>query len=393
MTYKELFKTHPIIKKISAVQIIAYFGAWFSNVAIYSMLIDFKTSAFLISLVAAMHFMPGVLLAPFSGALLDRLPLKKLMVTLLLIELGMTLSFLMIRSGDDIWLLLILLFFRMGSASMFFSAEMTLMPKLINGVALQKANEIHSIIWSFTFTAGMALGGVVVNSYGVYNAFLIDALFFITALIFFIPMKLDIKPHNHKEKIFKMIKDGFIYIKQHKLALKLILLHASVGLTAFDTLVALLADFQYKHVIAVPLAIGLSNAVRAFALMIGPFFITHWVNKQRLTYLFIIQGITIIIWALTQFNFYLALCSLFLTGFVTTTLWSYTYALLQQNIEHGYLGRVLAYNEMFFMLSTVCTTLFIGLMANVVSLDTITIILGCAFLIVALYYKGIKQWI
>lgn len=391
MTYKELFSNYPIIKKISLIQLVAYFGAWFSNVAIYTMLIDFGTAPLIISIVAAMHFLPGVLLAPFSGALLDRLPLKRLMITLLCTELIMTLMFLTIRSGDDVWLLMLFLFIRMGAASMFFNAEMTLMPKLISGDALQKANEIHSIIWSFTFTAGMAAGGVVVNTLGVYNAFLIDSAFFITALLFFTPLRLDIKTKANGDKIFKMIKDGFIYIKEHPLAFKLILLHASVGLTAFDTLVALLADFEYKEVIAVPLAIGLSNAIRAFALMIGPLFITNWVNKQRLTYLFIFQGLAIIVWAFTQFDFYFALLSLFLTGFTTTTLWSYTYALLQNNIEDEFLGRSLAYNEMFFMLSTVTTTIFIGVMANYVSLVTITVILGIGFLVTAYYYKRVDE--
>lgn len=190
-----------------------------------------------------------------------------------------------------------------------------------------------------------------------------------------------------------MIKEGFLYIKNNKIIIHLILLHSCVGLTAFDTLVTLLADFHYKYIIAVPLAIGISNAVRAFALMVGPFLIGNWVNKENLTYLLIFQGITIICWAFLQFNFYLALIGLFLTGFATTTLWSYTYALLQKRIEPKYLGRVIAYNDMIFMLTNVATTMFIGLMASLISLDIITIIIGCAFFVMAFYYTRIKQWI
>jgi MFS family permease len=174
------------------VQIIAYFGAWFSNVAIFSMLVQFGASPFLISLVTAMLFLPAVIISPFSGALIDRLPLKNLMIFLLSIELVMTLCFLTITSIDDVWLLCVILFIRMGAASMFFSTEMVILPKIINGIALQKANEIHSIIWSFTYTAGMALSGIVVAIWGVKTAFIIDAVFFIFALLFFIPIKLDI---------------------------------------------------------------------------------------------------------------------------------------------------------------------------------------------------------
>jgi len=393
LTYRELLKNHKIVRQLSLVQLIAYFGAWFSNVAIFTLLVQFEVSSIIVSIVAAMNFLPGIILSPISGTIIDRTNIKKLMIILMSTELVMTLCFLFINEASDVWILMILLFIRMGAASMFFSTEMTLLPKIISGEALQKANEIHSIIWSFTYAAGMAISAFVVHSFGVKTAFIIDALFFVVSLLFFIPLKLQIKPSDIKESISSMIKDGFLYLKQNSIALKLILLHASVGLTSFDALVTLLADYEYKLVLAVPLAIGISNAVRAFALMVGPFIIGSWVNQKTLTYLFLMQGTAIIVWGLTSYNFYISLIGLFLTGFFTSTIWSYTYALLQEKVEHKYLGRTLAYNEMIFMLSNVITTLFIGFMASLVSLDIITIILGLAFYGVAYYYTRIQKWI
>jgi len=389
LTYRELFRTHKVLRQLSSVQFIAYFGAWFSNVAIYSMLIELGASAFLIATVAAMHLIPGIILAPFSGSIVDRFPVKKLMTVLLSIELTMTLGFMLINSLDDVWLLLLLLFIRMGSASMFFTTEMTLLPKLLSGEALVKANEIHSIIWSFTFTAGMAVGGIVVSIFGVKISFLIDGLFFLTALIILSQIHFDVEVEKVHKSILNSIKDGFAYLNKNRHLFHYMLLHASVGLTAFDTLVTLLADYKYKFIIAVPLAIGITNAIRAFALMIGPLLISNWISKKRILYVFIAQGLSIIIWALVQDNFYLGLVGMFLTGIATTTIWSYTYAMLQDEVEGKYLGRVLAYNEMVFMLGNVTTTFFIGIMASFVSLQFISISLGVAFLIVAYYYKRI----
>ncbi|MEA3290557.1 MAG: MFS transporter [Campylobacterota bacterium] len=389
MTYRELLKTHKIVRQLSLVQFIAYFGAWFSNVAIYSMLVDFGATAFVISLVTAMHMLPGVILAPFNGTIVDRFPVKPLMAALLATELIMTLCFISITSLNDVWLLLILLFIRMGSASMFFTAEMSLLPKILSGEALVKANELHSIIWSFTFTAGMAIGGIIVNLYGVTISFIIDGCFFLTALIILSQIDFRIKTKKHLDNIYESIKSGLVYIKNNKHLLHYMLLHASVGLTIFDALVTLLSDYEYRHVISVPLAIGITNAVRAFALMIGPLFISNWVNKERLFYVFIFQGITIIFWAFVQKDFYIGLVGMFMTGLFTTTIWSYTYAMLQEQVEPEYLGRVLAYNESMFMLTNVMTTLFIGLMASLAGLDIITIILGCGFLATAYYYKKV----
>lgn len=393
MNYRKLFREHKIIRDLSLVQFIAYFGAWFSNVAIYTMLVDFGSTEMAISVVTAMHFIPAILIAPLSGAIIDRVKIKPLMIFLLSTELLMTILFLTIDNKEQIWFLMILIFIRMSAASMFFSTEMSLLAKLLNGKPLQMANEIHSIIWSFTYAVGMAVSGFVVNSFGHKTAFIIDAIIFAVALIVFIRIDFVVKASQTTDKIFQLIKDGFIYIKNNKLILQLIFLHSSVGLTSFDALITILAKNEYKYIISVPLAIGLSNAVRAVALMFGPMFISKYVTKENLHYLLAFQGLAIILWSLTQSNFYISLISLFIVGLSTTTLWSFTYALLQNNCDEKYIGRVISYNDMFFMLACVVTTLFIGLMASLISTDIITILLGIGFLAFAFYYTRIFKWI
>ncbi|MFY9089733.1 MFS transporter [Arcobacter aquimarinus] len=393
MNYRKLFAEHKIIRDLSLVQFIAYFGAWFSNVAIYTMLVDFGSTELAISVVTAMHFLPAILIAPFSGAIIDRVKIKPLMIALLSIELLMTILFLTIDDKSEIWLLMIFIFIRMSAASMFFSTEMSLLAKLLNGKPLQKANEIHSIIWSFTYASGMAVSGFIVNAYGVKIAFIIDAFIFFTALVVFIRIDFVVKASIASDKILELIKDGFIYIKNNKIILHLIFLHSCVGLTSFDALITILAKNEYKYIISVPLAIGLSNAVRAVALMFGPILLSKYVTKENLHYLMIFQGISIILWGLVQENFYISLIALFIVGLSTTILWSFTYALLQDKCDEKYIGRVISYNDMFFMLACVLTTLFIGLMASLTSVDIITILLGVGFLAFAFYYTRILKWI
>ena len=393
MNYRKLFSEHKIVRDLSLVQFIAYFGAWFSNVAIYTMLVEFGSTEMAISMVTAMHFLPAILIAPFSGAIIDRVKIKPLMITLLCTELLMTLLFLTINDKSQIWFLMILIFIRMSAASMFFSTEMSLLAKLLNGKPLQMANEIHSIIWSFTYAVGMALSGFIVNSFGFKTAFMLDAFIFTVALIVFIRIDFVVKASITSDKILELIKDGFVYIKNNKIMLHLIFLHSCVGLTSFDALITILAKNEYKYIISVPLAIGLSNAVRAVALMIGPVIISKYVTKENLHYLMIFQGITIIFWGLTQSSFYISLISLFFVGLSTATLWSFTYALIQNKCDEKYIGRVISYNDMFFMLSCVATTLFVGLMASLTSTDIITILLGIGFLAFAFYYTRILKWI
>lgn len=391
--YFTFLRDNPIIRGLSLVNFIASFGAWFSTVAIYTMVVDFGSSELAIAIVTAMHFLPAILIAPFSGAIIDRVRIKPLMVTLLFIELCMTACFLLISNASDLWLLLIFIFIRMSAASMFFSSEMSLLAKLASGKELQTANEIQSIIWSFTYAVGMAASGFIVNLYGVKTAILIDVIIFILAFIVFLPIKINLEYKKVEEKILELMLDGLRYIKKNKIILHLIFLHASVGLTSYDALITILAKNEYKELIAVPLAIGLSNSVRAVALMIGPLFLNKIINKSNLQYLLAFQGLTIIVWAFAQSDFYLSLIALFFVGFSTAFLWSYTYALLQNYCDKKYIGRVISYNDMFFMFANVLTTLFIGSMAHITTTTVITVCLGFAFIFFAFYYTKIKALI
>lgn len=382
---------HPVIARLSLIQLISYFGTWFSQVAIFSMLISYGANESTIALVAAMGMLPAVILAPIIGIIIDRIPFKKLMMALLAIEIVMTLSFILIDSLEFVWLLMILIFIRSSAASLLFSAEMSLFPKIIEGQMLKNTNEIHSIIWSLCYASGMAIGGITTHYMGVDSAFLFDALLYSIAMMVLVGLQLSVEQEIHRLSSWEMLKDGVRYFLSNKKIVHLVLLHASLGLTSFDALVTLLADFTYKEIIAVPLAIGWMNAMRAVALTVGPFFVSKFVHKATLHYFFLLEGITIIIWSQLQFDFYIGLIGIFLAGFLTTTLWSYTYLIIQEEIDPQYMGRVISYNDMFFMLANVLVALFIGYGAQYgLSLESITLILGLGFIATALYYMWFR---
>ncbi|BAF72659.1 MFS transporter [Sulfurovum sp. NBC37-1] len=391
MTYRETLK-HPVVARLSLIQLISYFGTWFSQVAIFSMLVFFGADEMTIALTAAMAMLPAVVLAPLIGIVIDRVDFKKLMLAMLLVEIAATLCFIFIDSLAFVWVLMILIFLRSAAASLLFSAEMALFPKLLKGQMLKNTNEIHSIIWSFTYASGMAVGGIVTYYIGFDAAFVTDALLYSVAVLLLLGLRLKLEKSTHVSSVPKMLKEGFTYLKSERKLIHLIVLHASVGLTSFDALITLLADFRYKEFIAVPLAIGMMNATRALGLMIGPFFIGKIISKENLHWFFLLQGTAIVLWSLLEQHFYLALIGLFVTGFFITILWSYTYLLIQEATEPKYMGRVISYNDMVFMLTNVATALFIGSASKWgLSLEFITAALGLGFVFFSLYYGWFRK--
>jgi len=145
--------------------------------------------------------------------------------------------------------------------------------------------------------------------------------------------------------------------------------------------------------LAIPLAIGFINGFRAFALMIGPLFISKYVTTKSLHIFLTLQGVFIIIWSFIQKDFYLSLGWMFFLGFLTTTLWSFTYTLIQTHTKKEYLGRIVAYNDMLFLSTAAFTSFMTGFLAEKeMSLEGITILLGIGFFIGGIYFAWIIKY-
>ena len=384
---------HPVVAQLTLIQFISYFGTWFSQVAIASMMIEYGASPLAIAYIFMMIMLPAIVLAPISGWIIDRISFKKLMGILLLVEISMTLLFTTVNSLNDINLLMLFIFIRSTASSILFSAEMALFPKILQGEMLKKTNEIHSIVWSVCFALGMAIGGIVTYYFGYDTTFLIDVTLYCIAFMLLLRLQLILEPIKHTESAVNMMKSGFIYLKNHKKLIHLILLHATLGLTSFDTLLTLLADLHYKYVLAVPLAIGWINATRALAMTIGPLLLSKYINDKNLHYFFALQGIAIIGWSFIQHSYAMSIVAMLGMGLLTTSLWSYTYYMLQQEIEMKFLGRVIAYNDMIFMIFNTIVTLFVGYTAKMgLPLQTITFIMGLGFIFTAFYYQWFKKY-
>jgi len=390
--YISLLRHNITLRRLSIIQLLCYFSAWFSHMAIFTLLIDLDAPTWAISSAAAFTFLPAMLFAPFSGSLVDRIDTKKFMLLLIYIEVISVFFMLFINSLDFLFFMLFLIFFRMGSSSVYFQTEMSLLPKILTKKELKLANEIHSMIWSTSYALGMAISGIYVHFFGVKIAFITDILFFCIGIIILKNTKIPSLITKTNEKITSTIKQGYLYLRQNPKLIHLIILHSCMGFTAYDALVALLADLKYASVLAVPLTIGFIDSTRAFSLVIGQFFLSKYTNTKTLFYLYILQGLSIILWGFLQKNLYFSFIGIVFTGLFTTTLWSYTYTMLQSYTQKEFYGRVIAYNDMVFMGVSTFVSFLIGfLYENSVSLDEITFLLGGAFIVFAFYWRWVQQ--
>lgn len=384
-----LLKISKNFRILILVQLICQFGAWFSYTGIYTLLIEINAPVWVISLTAAMAFIPGVILSPFSGAIVDKLNPYKLLMTILFIESATVFMLIFVDSISMIWLLEILIFLRMGAGGLYFQAEMGMLPKILNKRQIKVANEIHSMIWSVAYTAGMGIAGFYIHIFGIKSSFIFDGILYLVGAYILSRFTLKgIISDNKDTKVFKMIKDGFNYLKGNKLLLHLIVIHGFVGITTYDALITILAKYQYKEILSASLIIGLMNSSRAVAIFIGPMVLSKYLNARTVYYLFLGQGLGILVWSFLQFNFYLGFLGMLSAGFCTSALWAFTFTLIQRNCQKEFYGRVIAYNDMFYFLVAASTSLLVGMLYNFgFSIQLVTALMAVCFVIGANYYR------
>ena len=387
MKHLILLKTNQNIRILAIAQFIVYFGALFSQIGVFTLLVQLNAPTWVTATSAMLAFLPGVLFAPLNGVIVEKNKPKNLLIGTISLELISVFLLIFVTSLNDLWLLFILIFSRLCVAMIYGQAEMSLMAKLLNQEDLKLANEIYSINWSVSYTLGMASAGFFIHFFGVKAAFLFDTFLLLIGILILLKLSLPNFVQKVEGHFFAMIKEGFYYVLKNKIVLHLIILHAFIGFTAYETLVTLLAQHEYKEILSAGLVMGFLNAVRALSLIIGPFILSRFLKDSVISFLYVGQGLGILLWALTQFNFYISFIGLIGAGFFTTSLWSYTYTSIQKHCDEKFYGRVLAYTDMVFLAFSAFISQFMGFLFEAkMSLMNITALLGIVFILAGLYW-------
>ena len=76
-----------------------------------------KVDAGVIAFTAMLHFLAGVIQAPFSGSIIDSVKPKKLMLILISIEIFATFFLIFVNELSDLWFLYTLIFIKMAGST------------------------------------------------------------------------------------------------------------------------------------------------------------------------------------------------------------------------------------------------------------------------------------
>lgn len=349
-------------------QIISLFGDWFNLIASAALISQLTASGLAVGGLFVVRMLAPFLISPLAGVAADRYNRKWLLILADLSRAVVVLGFLLVRTPEQVWLLYALTAVQLAISGVFFPARNAILPDIVSRGELGAANALSSSTWSVMLAIGAALGGLVAGEWGIYPAFVIDALTFLLSAAVIARISYRWEPPMEGDTSiragFRQYVDGLRYLK-NELDILFIALHkAAVALTingAFQVIQVVLAEQVYVIGEGGGTSLGLLYAVAGVGTGIGPIAARVFTGDRdrqlrvflALSYLLTVVGIAI---TAPLAGFGMVLFGTFLRAFGGGINWVFSTQLLLQLVPDRVRGRVFSSEFAMFTLANAAGT-------------------------------------
>lgn len=180
--------------------------------------IQMTGSAASAGMLIAITSIPGLLLAPVIGSIIDKFGRRK---TAIIIEFLAAASVLLIPLANSLWVMTLTLLIIIGTirstvASGAGTARKSYVPDVarVAGLSLERANSIQEAVFASGFAVGPALAALFIGWTGVYNTFYLIAAIGVVSGLFMLPVKAREHKEDHEDEksLFKFAVEGFTVV-------------------------------------------------------------------------------------------------------------------------------------------------------------------------------------
>lgn len=303
-SYRPL-KTQKEYLKLIAANVINRFGDSIDGIAIAWLMYEITHSAALMALILGLNYVPTILLQPFTGAIVEHLSKKRVMI-IFDIARGMV-----VAATAAVYVmglltpaLLTAMMLLISTLEAFRSpAGSAIVPLLLQPELYKVGSALNKTASSVAELVGLALAGGVVALLGCQGALLIDgATFFLSALIIgFIRLKEDLPAEKISLKsTAKSFLEGLSLIKTSRVLVVLLLIGAMMNFM-FVPLNSYAAPFIADYLKGGAETLSILNIVLVLALGLGSYIapkIKGISGKKQLIFFGIIESVALCAFAL-----------------------------------------------------------------------------------------------
>jgi len=379
--YVTLLRKNPDYRLLWLGSVVSQLGDWFNLIGSASLVANLSGTGTAVSYLFLARFLPLFLFSPLAGILADRYERRHIMIASDLLRAATVLAFLSIREPGQLWLLYVLTFTQFALSAIFTPARSAVLANVVQRDELVPANALDSLTWSTMLAFGALLGGIVAATFGIAQAFFLDAMTFVlsAALISRIAGPIRVKRTDASRGGFFEFLDGLRYLRKQTFILGVALVKAAGALAwgAINVLEISYATDVFQIQFSVgessiaasidssTVVLGLIYFVSGLGTGLGPLILRRWLGDAPLRQRWAISlGFGLMILGLVLLSTAPTLGFFSLATFIRTvgsgTIWVFSAALLQMIVPDQFRGRVFAFEFAALTLTQSLSILWAG---------------------------------
>ena len=375
-------------------QLISLIGSWMTQTATVWLVVTLTNSPFWLGVVGFLTQAPIILLGPFAGVWVDRLDRMRLLIATQALAMvqSLTLAALALTGNINMTSLCLLAVFQGLINAMDMPVRQSLSVLLVEKREhLAAMIGMNASMFNLARLAGPAIGGVVLAKFGAGYCFLIDGLSYIAVLGALMAMSVT-APHAERtgRSVVSEMKEGFAAALGFRPVRTLIML--SGGMSTFGFSFAVLMPLYARDIFKGDgMTLGILMSSSAAGAVLAALYLA---SRQRMKGigLVICGGATLAGLGLWGFAFSrifpLSMLALLAVGMGSVLVMASCNTLVQNMVDEGMRGRVMAIYSMVFLGGMPLGSLMTGSLATHWGVPAATFFNGAACIVLAaLFYR------
>jgi len=325
---------------------ISLIGTWIQQVAQSWLVFHLTNSAFLLGVVGFLSSIPIFVLALFGGVLADRLNKRNILILTQTAFMLLAFALAILTQFKLVTPLQIMLIALLNGIVMAFDApaRQSVVVELVGKRHLFNAIALNSVAFNSSRIIGPAIAGILVATIGMSGCFYINGVSFLAVLVALWTIKINKGKNYYQPKgAWEDLKEGLIFIKNHRLILALV------------SIVAIVSLFGVAHIILMPIfandvlkvgikGLGVLMSVSGCGALVGALLLARLgdfnYKGKFLSFSSFIFSLSLIAFALSK-TYWLSLAAIFFVGGTSVTSVALVNTLLQTKVEDKFRGRVM----------------------------------------------------
>lgn len=266
-------------------QLISLTGSWMQTTGQAWLVLRLTNSPFAVGLVTALQTLPILLLSLFGGVFADRVPKRQFLVVTQIVagRQALVLALLVSTGTIQLWHIYGLALL-LGTVNVFDNpTRQAFVVEMVGREALPNAIALNSSLFNAARIVGPAVGGVLIGTLGLADAFYANAISFVAVIIALWAMRPEhffAVPVPVRGNVFTQVGEGLTYVWQTPTAFAVIIMMATLGTFGynFSVTLPLIAEFVL-HTDAI--GFGSLTAFMGFGSLLGALALAYY---ARATY-------------------------------------------------------------------------------------------------------------